>query len=61
MEGLPLVGEVVPMFVDRGCHVGSAMDPHRPELLLSLPSSSSVVLTRLSGPRSKLTTSQKIW
>jgi hypothetical protein len=33
----------------------------RPEPLLFLPSSSSVVLTRLSGPRSRPTTSQKIW
>jgi hypothetical protein len=29
--------------------------------LLFLPSSSSIVLTRLSGPRSRPTTSQKIW
>jgi hypothetical protein len=33
----------------------------RPEPLLFLPSSSSVVLTRLSGPRSRPTGSQKIW
>jgi hypothetical protein len=33
----------------------------RPEPLLFLPSSSSVVLTRLSGPRSRPTASQKIW
>jgi hypothetical protein len=33
----------------------------RPEPLLFLPSSSSVVLTRLGGPRSRPTTSQKIW
>jgi hypothetical protein len=33
----------------------------RPEPLLFLLSSSSVVLTRLSGPRSRPTTSQKIW
>jgi hypothetical protein len=33
----------------------------RPETLLFLPSSSSVVLTRLSEPRSRLTTPQKIW
>jgi hypothetical protein len=33
----------------------------RPEPLLLLPSSSSIVLTRLSGPRSRPTTSQKIW
>jgi hypothetical protein len=34
----------------------STMEP-----LLFLPSSSSIVLTRLSGPRSRHTTSQKIW
>jgi hypothetical protein len=33
----------------------------RPEPLLFLPSSSSFVLTRLSGSRSTPTTSQKIW
>jgi hypothetical protein len=33
----------------------------RPEPLLFLPSSSSVVLTRLSGPRSRPTTSQETW
>jgi hypothetical protein len=33
----------------------------RPEPLLFLPSSSSVVLTRLSGLRSRSTTSHKIW
>jgi hypothetical protein len=33
----------------------------RPEPLLFLPSSSSFVLMRLSGPRSRLTSSQKIW
>jgi hypothetical protein len=33
----------------------------RPEPLLLLPSSSSIVLTTLSGPRSRITTSQKIW
>jgi hypothetical protein len=33
----------------------------RPEPLFFLPSSFSVVLTRLSGPRSRPTTSQKIW
>jgi hypothetical protein len=51
-----------------GCRVVSATDPlrkyyrfPRPEPLLFLPSSSSVVLTRLSGARSRPTTSQKIW
>jgi hypothetical protein len=33
----------------------------RQEPLLFLPSSSSVVLTRLNGPHSRPTTSQKIW
>jgi hypothetical protein len=33
----------------------------RPESLLFLSSSSSTVLTKLSGPRSRPTTSQKIW
>jgi hypothetical protein len=33
----------------------------RPEQLLVLSSSSSIVLTRLTGPRSRPTTSQKIW
>jgi hypothetical protein len=32
-----------------------------PEPLLSHSSSASVILTRLSGPRSRPTTSQKIW
>jgi hypothetical protein len=32
----------------------------RPEPLLFLPSSSSIVLTRLSGPRPRPITSQKI-
>jgi hypothetical protein len=50
------------------CCVVSATDSHgrysrfsRPEPLLFLPSSSSVVLMRLSGPRSRPTASQKIW
>jgi hypothetical protein len=33
----------------------------RPEPLPSIPSSSSVVLTRLGGPRSRPTASHKIW
>jgi hypothetical protein len=57
--------KLVPTFVHRWCHVVSygSLRPYsrfsRPEPLL-LPSSSSVVLTRLSGPRSRPTT-QKIW
>jgi hypothetical protein len=60
--------KLVPTFADRGCHVVSVTDPYvrilaflDPEKLLFLSSSSSVVLTRLSGPRSRNTTSQKIW
>jgi hypothetical protein len=48
--------------------VVSATDPHGrilgfldPEPLLFLPSSSSIMLMRLSGPRSRPTTSQKIY
>jgi hypothetical protein len=48
----------LPTFADRGCHVVSVTDPYgrilgfsRQEPLLFLPSSSSIVLTRLSGPR----------
>jgi hypothetical protein len=62
-----LVGEVSTNFKDRGCHVVSATDFYgrilhfsRPESLLFLPSSSSVVLMRLSGPRSRPTTTKKI-
>jgi hypothetical protein len=64
----PLVGEVSANFcgkrVLRGQCNGSPW-PYsripRLELLLFLPSSSSIVLTRLSGPRSQTTTFQKIW
>jgi hypothetical protein len=62
-----LSAKLVPTFADRGCHVVSVTDPlrpysrfSRPEPLLFPPSSSSVVLTRLSGPRSRPTTCQKI-
>jgi hypothetical protein len=52
----------LPTFADRGCHVVSVMDPygrilgflHRSRYFSI--SSSSVVLTRLSGPRSRPTT-----
>jgi hypothetical protein len=51
------------LFADRGCHVVSVTDPLRPYSrfyrqvpLLFYSSSSSVVLTRLSGPRSRPTT-----
>jgi hypothetical protein len=63
-----LSAKIVPTSADRGCHVVSVTDPYgpyfrisRPELLRFLPSSSSVVLSRLSGTRSRPTTSQKIW
>jgi hypothetical protein len=56
----------VPNFA--GCRVVSAADPLRPQSRFSRPeplpflsSSSSVVLTRLSGPRSRPITSQKSW
>jgi hypothetical protein len=57
--------KLVPTFADRIYRVVSAADPNgrifsRPELLLLLPSSSSVVLMRLSAPRSRPSTSQKI-
>jgi hypothetical protein len=57
-----------PTFADRGVPRGQRDGPlrpysrfSRPEPLLFLPSSSSAVLTRLGGPRSRPTTSQKIW
>jgi hypothetical protein len=63
-----LSAKLVSILAHRGCHVVSVTDPlrpysrfSRPEPLLFLPSSSSIVLTRLSGPRSRPTTSQKIW
>jgi hypothetical protein len=57
--------KLVPTFVDRvpRSQRDGSQRPYsrlsRPEALLFLPSSSSVVLTRLSGPRSRPTTSQK--
>jgi hypothetical protein len=65
-ERPPLVGEVGANFcrqtVPRGQHNGS-LQPYsrfsRPEPLLFLPSSSPIILTKLSGPRSRPTTSQK--
>jgi hypothetical protein len=56
--------KLVPPFANRGCCVASATDPHGrilgfldSEPLLFHSSSSSVTLTRLSGPSSRLTTS----
>jgi hypothetical protein len=58
-ERPPLVGEVNANFPARWCYVVSMTDPYgrilgfyRPEPLLFLPSS-SIVPTRLSGPRFK--------
>jgi hypothetical protein len=60
-------GEISATLADRGCRVVSATDPHGrnlgfldPEQLL-FHSRSSFILTRLSGPRSRPTTSQNIW
>jgi hypothetical protein len=39
---------------------GRILGFHRPEPLRFLPSSSSVVLTRLSGPRSKSSTTENL-
>jgi hypothetical protein len=67
-ERPPLVGEVNANFcgsrVPRGQRDGSLRlysRFSRPQPLLFLSSSSSVVLSKLSGPRSRPTTSQKIW
>jgi hypothetical protein len=63
-----LSAKLVPTFADRGCHVVIMRDPYdcilgflELEPLLFLSSSSSIILTRLSGSRSRPTTSQKIW
>jgi hypothetical protein len=62
-----LLAKLVPIFADRGCQVVSVTDPYGHILgfldrdrYFFLPSSSSVVLTRLSGPHSRPTTSQKM-
>jgi hypothetical protein len=60
-----LSAKLVPTFADRGCHVVSVADPYARILgfltgAATFSSSSSIVLTRLSGPRSRPTT-QKIW
>jgi hypothetical protein len=58
-----LSAKLVPTFEDRRCHVVSVTDLlrrytrlSRPKPLLFLSSNSSIVLTRLSGPRSRPTT-----
>jgi hypothetical protein len=67
-ERPPFVGEVSANFfryrVKRGQRDGSLRQNSRfsgPEPLLFLSSGSSIVLTMLSGPSSRLTTSQKVW
>jgi CBS-domain-containing membrane protein len=62
-----LSAELVSTFGDRECHVVSVTDPYGRILdfldmsRYFLSSSSSVVLKRMSGSRSRPTTSQKIW
>jgi hypothetical protein len=63
-----LSAKLVPTLADRGCRVVSATDPHGrnlgyldPKPLLLISSNSSTILTRLSEPRFRPTTSQKIW
>jgi hypothetical protein len=51
--------KLVPTFADRGCHVVRAANPHGRNFDF-LDRSSSIVLTRLSGPRSRPTAAQKI-
>jgi hypothetical protein len=67
-EPPPLVGEVTANFYGQRVPCGQgdwSLRTYswisRPEPLLYIPSSSSVVLTRLSGPRPRPTASQKIW
>jgi hypothetical protein len=59
--------KVVSTFAGRGCRVVGETDPHGRKSRFSIPeplpfhaSSSSVILTRLSGPRPRPTTSQKV-
>jgi hypothetical protein len=63
-----LSAKLVPTFADRGvsrAQRDGSLRPYslvsRPEQLLFLSSSSSIVLTRLSGPCSRPATSQKMW
>jgi hypothetical protein len=62
-----LSAKLVPTFADRGCYVVSVTDPYSRILgfytgaTTFLPCSSSILLTRLGEPRSRPTTSQKIW
>jgi hypothetical protein len=64
----PLVGEVSASFSGQRVSRGQRNESPRPLISVFktgaatfLSSSSSVILTRLSGPRSRPTTSQKIW
>jgi hypothetical protein len=63
-----LYRQFVPTFADRGCHVVSVTDPYADilgfldrSLYFFFQNSSSIVLTMLSGPRSRTATFQKIW
>jgi hypothetical protein len=61
-----LSAKLMPTFADRRCHVVSATNLYGRNLsfldrILFLSSSFSVVLTRLSVPRSRPTTTQKMW
>jgi hypothetical protein len=60
-ERPPLVDEIRANFAWSAQRIPTIVfSVSRPKPLLFLPSSSSIVLTRLSGPRSRPTTSQKI-
>jgi hypothetical protein len=57
-----LSAKLVPTFADRGCRVVSPTDPLAVNsVFLTGAATFSIILTRLSGPRSRPTTSQKIW
>jgi hypothetical protein len=57
-----LLPKLMPTFVDKVVLCSRPYSRfYRPEPLLFLPGSSSVVLTRLSGPRSRPITSEEIW
>jgi hypothetical protein len=65
----PRPAKLVKTFADRGCREVGATDPYgrilgflnRIRYFFFLSSSSSIILTRLTGPRSRPITSQKIW
>jgi hypothetical protein len=66
-ERPPLVGEIIVNFADSVAwsaqHIPTVVNLGflDPEPLLFNSSSSSVIFTRLDGPRSRLTTFQKVW